>query len=848
MKRLLPLNHEYSVGSGVFSGIDDSIFMEMDDIGFYKYKKKGRLSEGTLERLNRVDLMSDHSDNEDTISDSLFGRTPNINYSSTIGYYTSLYAGHVKEGNFRKNGSSGGFATWILVQLLKSGEIDGVIHVKGTASDRGGKKNKPLFKYVISSTEKEIAEGAKSRYYPVELSEIMKTIKGAPGRYAVVGIPEFITELRLLSGIEPVFREKIKYTIGLVCGHQKSAKYAESLAWQHGVEPGGLTDIDFREKWRGKNAYDYLTRIKGYSSSKKVNFTKKQIDLFAGTWGHGFFKARFSDFTDNAFNENADITLGDAWLDEYLLDTEGNNIIIVRNKVIDRLIKKAIKDSKVSLDAVDEATIIRSQSGLIHHTREELPYRLSKEKRKLKTPPKKRVRPHGEVKFLKRRVQDVREKISVKSHKYYRTAVKKRDFGYFVKKMQPYIDKYNRLYRFISIQNDIGLKKYFKNRAFDAILNKSGLMSAKEKIRLRTRARIIRSYLKNRKKDGAIITLPGSFNYGNIIQRYALKRFLQKNGLEFNHLILSHTNPGSDESVYDNLRHFVDKFIGGEELEAISSLGYKNYIVGSDQVWRNWYSDWGKLSPYFLGFLGDSKGSRRISYAASFGVDGLKGANLSSDIVEQIKPLLNKFDAVSVREESGIGLVREIVGDDSSIEIAHVLDPTLLLSKEDYSKIIDLSDIKLGSTSSVFGYILDNNQDKEEVMALIAGDIGGDCTNFNPQTDVKYEPVEAWLKGFRDADFVVTDSFHGMVFCIINNTDFIVIGNSARGLARFSSLLGRLGLEDRLVAEKDLSGFSIKDYSKIDWGRVNKRVGELRRESADWLLNNLSKPINRRPG
>ena len=100
-----------------------------------------------------------------------------------------------------------------------------------------------------------------------------------------------------------------------------------------------------------------------------------------------------------------------------------------------------------------------------------------------------------------------------------------------------------------------------------------------------------------------------------------------------------------------------------------------------------------------------------------------------------------------------------------------------------------------------------------------------------------FPPIEQWIKGFMDADFVVTDSFHGTVFSIIFNKPFVAIVNKERGAARFTSLLNMFGLSDRLV-------YSIDDiekiYSKsIDYDHVNDVLRSKRIESLEFIYSNL---------
>jgi len=439
------IKNGFCVGSGVFSIINPRIKTVLNEYGEYVALIK---TPDDIDMLNdysisKVCAMSDNSSNEDVISKELFSKTRGIKHHPIIGYYTDLYAGHVAEGDFRKNGSSGGMATWILKELLSRSLIDGVIHIKES------KKKGILFEYGISRSIKEVCSGAKSRYYPAELSNVLNTIKKHPGKYAITGIPSIIMEVRLLSKQDKIIRDSIKYTIGLVCGHQKSTKYAECLAWQCGIEPGNLKYIDFRKKIAGKPAYFYATEMKGTINGKEVIITKQQNELLATDWGHGLFKTKFSDYSDDSLNETADISIGDAWLPSYALDGLGNNAIIVRNSKLSNIIKEGIKLEKLSLDEISTETLLNTQKGLIEHTRKGLPYRLFRDDTNNKWHPKTRTEASNNYKILRKIIQNLRMTIRDQSRIEYLNAVRKNDFLYFEKSMKKNIRRYSLTYKAI---------------------------------------------------------------------------------------------------------------------------------------------------------------------------------------------------------------------------------------------------------------------------------------------------------------------------------------------------------------------------------------------------------------
>ena len=452
------LGTEYDFGTGIPSYMNKKLETVLNEYGEYKTycaDENLKLTNSEEELLSKVNcLLSDK--NETDISKKIFEKIEGIKYDNNVGFYKRLYIGHVIEGDFRKNASSGGFGTWLFVELLKMGYIDSVIHVKPTGN------NNKLFEYTISRTENEIIEGAKTKYYPVELSKVLDTVKDNDGKYAIIGIPSFIMELRLLAEVDSTINERIKFFIGLVCGHQKSSKFGESLAWQCGIEPGKLEYIDFRKKLDYGPSSSYAIEVRGEKNGSKQTIVKEMKNLYGADWGRGLFKVRASDFNDDIMNETADITLGDAWLPEYTSDNRGNNILVVRHPLIESIIETAIGDGRIKLDNVDANTIYRSQMSHYRHSRDELAYRLYKKKRRGKWIPNKRVKPSNSFPLFRKKIQDAREEICIKAPDFYIDSVKKNDFSYFIKKMSLIENKYIFYYKIMNLQGK--LKKRLKKR------------------------------------------------------------------------------------------------------------------------------------------------------------------------------------------------------------------------------------------------------------------------------------------------------------------------------------------------------------------------------------------------
>lgn len=445
---------EFSEGSGVISVVDPDIGIKLNKFGIYD---EYLTVEGDKELNPLVELVSPNfnsQDNEDSVAQSLFGSIEDINYDKRLGYYSSLYVGHVKEGQFREDASSGGFGTWIFKELLENDLIDGVLHVK----DVKGSDDTRLFKYEISTTIEEIKDGAKTKYYPVEMSEVLKFVRENEGRYAVVGIPSFIMAVRLLCKYDDKFKDRIKFTVGIVCGHQKSSKFTESMAQQLNISPENLTAVNYRKVPSGAAANRYSVEFKGNINGKEETISKPFAEFIEENWGEGFFKVRASDFTDDVFNETSDITLGDAWLPDYVSDSLGNNIIIVRNPTLQKLMDNSIDKGLIKVEEVDADTIFESQSSHYKHTHDELAYRLYKLKKENKWIPKKRVEPSGEIDIARKGIQDLREEISISSHLNYYESMEKNNYNIYQKRMKKLVKRYLLQYK-INRVRQLGIKE-----------------------------------------------------------------------------------------------------------------------------------------------------------------------------------------------------------------------------------------------------------------------------------------------------------------------------------------------------------------------------------------------------
>lgn len=375
-----------------------------------------------------------------------------------------------------------------------------------------------------------------------------------------------------------------------------------------------------------------------------------------------------------------------------------------------------------------------------------------------------------------------------------------------------------------------------------------------------------------------ILTLPSTFNYGGILQAYALQHSLDNLG--YDNIILQRersVNAVNNKSLKALCKNLIKKVLG-RDAYTIPNESQRNFIeiecrkfiksnlrktqrvaydtdsmlrlcdennidtviVGSDQVWRPHMT--ADIRNYFLDFCNEKM--TKIAYAASFGVDKWE---FSKEDTLVCSDLAKKFQLVTVREDSGVKLCDEFLG----VEAKHVLDPTMLLSPEDYISLVEKSRVGK-SEGNLFYYILNENNAKSNFVKEISNRYGLKPFKVMPERDAYFNynadkhieecvypsPV-AWIRAFIDAECVVTDSFHGTVFSIIFNKPFWTIGNKSRGNARFESLLKMFHLEHRYIS--DIESLKIEDQvMSIDWNEVNK----IRQEKRDFSLKLLREALN----
>lgn len=309
-----------------------------------------------------------------------------------------------------------------------------------------------------------------------------------------------------------------------------------------------------------------------------------------------------------------------------------------------------------------------------------------------------------------------------------------------------------------------------------------------------------------------IITLNGNYNYGNRLQNYALVEYLN---LNFN----SNTKTLWDKNIHvnkftqfknkikyilkskyrydiirkNNIKKFTDKYfdIHYDEPSSTLNINYKNFIVGSDQVWNPlFWSDVEKeYKTYFLRFADEQK---RIAYAASFGI-----SELPREYHEMFKEGLKEIPYISVREKAGADIVKQLTGRDVPV----LVDPTLLIEAEHW-RTLEMQPVWYKGEKYILTYFLGN---VPPMLDRLAKDYNYKIFNLMDRKsfDLYVSRVEEFLYLIDHAELVCTDSFHACVFSILFNTPFLVVDRQQKGVAnmtsRLDTLLGLFEMRNRYI-------------------------------------------------
>lgn len=378
----------------------------------------------------------------------------------------------------------------------------------------------------------------------------------------------------------------------------------------------------------------------------------------------------------------------------------------------------------------------------------------------------------------------------------------------------------------------------------------------------------------------ALFTFPFNNNYGGFLQAFALMTVLKRQGHDVVLINRRSTIPSGARLYMYYLKFYIKKYIlhRGECMKPwerwedaymkcgvntipfvernifpqsdviTSSRQLKKYvsrnkfdaiIFGSDQIWRP-----GMLPDYhefFGSFVGNHSGCKLISYAASFGVDYNE---YTASQRKKSGKLIERFSHISVREESGVNLIKNDLGWNVP-NVEYVLDPTLLLSAKNYTDVSAISPEISGKY--VFCYILDIDGEKRNLIKRVCEVLNVTpyyiLPEFSPTDFEKpiekrvLPPIEYFINGINNSVGVMTDSFHGTAFSLIFQKPFVVFGNEKRGNTRITNILEKTENTFRMVGDTFAESVLVELLTKPLV--LGKQFAALKESSLKFILDSL---------
>ena len=355
----------------------------------------------------------------------------------------------------------------------------------------------------------------------------------------------------------------------------------------------------------------------------------------------------------------------------------------------------------------------------------------------------------------------------------------------------------------------------------------------------------------------ALLNLPIDNNYGGNLQRYALMKVLQDMGHDVTHISLyskARLRWYMAPLVY--LKRFVYKYLFGKsiiinqevkinqlyqerleiikpfyneyikhttpcytvkDIQRVTVRKYDAFVVGSDQCWRKDMNDSVGWKTFLFNFLTD-KDVKRIAYGASFGKET---TTYNETEAREFNQLYKMFTAVSVRERTGLDILCSMGCTTPTPQV--VLDPTLLLNQDDYQRLMEKEKFPSPAKGKVFCYVLDKTDDIEKKAQAKASELGTEVVFYGIKGSDGLS-IEMWLKSIYEAEYVITDSYHGSVFSLIFNKPFDFCGNERRGNTRVENLFNLFGIEKT---------------GTIDYSIISPRIEEYKKASLAFLSNSL---------
>ena len=331
------------------------------------------------------------------------------------------------------------------------------------------------------------------------------------------------------------------------------------------------------------------------------------------------------------------------------------------------------------------------------------------------------------------------------------------------------------------------------------------------------------------KYDGVIANFwDSNYNYGATLTAYALQQFFKERGYDFRLLNLYPQVAMKDKNSF--VRKFADKYLyltepvkNKKELSKLNSFA-DTFVVGSDQVFKDHC-----MRKYFDSFLlpYTDFSKRRIAFSASFGKDNFIASDEDKYILSKY---LKRFDAISVREHSGIDICRE----DFDVEAERIMDPVFLADRECFLKLVDFDSLRY--KDKIVCLLLDMSETLRKSIEELSRKLSAEVVYI----DRKKFSIEEFLTAIYTCKYFVTDSFHGTCFAILFHKNFVTVTNESRGMARFESLIRIFPIAENFVNSPEL--INSVEFTDQNWDEIEKIINSEKEKADIWIKKVFETP------
>ena len=287
--------YDFCVGCGGCSYVSKKLDIKEQNGNLLNVINLDNINNYEEDKINKICPFTDYSKNEDDISNFFFKdqKDINISHDERVGYWLEMFSGHVTNENDRLQAGSGGITSWLAENLLDNGIVDAVIHSTQSNGDER------IFNYSVSTKSADIRKSRGTKYYQSEFSEALQHCVDNNLKFVFIGVPCYVKTIRNLSLIDSKIRSLCVYTIGLVCGHLKSAGYTKLYADMMDKNSGDntklkLKDFKYRKPVKGLPSNSYAFEAT-YSNEHDKEFRNTELVKnlpLATDWGAGLFRLK----------------------------------------------------------------------------------------------------------------------------------------------------------------------------------------------------------------------------------------------------------------------------------------------------------------------------------------------------------------------------------------------------------------------------------------------------------------------------------------------------------------------------------------------------------------------------